>query len=95
MAENITGTSSSNWGGILVNNLPFSSNSNFSGFLPIKVFISIGSLKGSIEGFVTWLAFIKSLSQYMGYGLSFPIPVRRIPPVSACLYISFIALVVH
>jgi len=53
IAENIIGVSSFTCGGITVLSLPSSVNSILSGFLPRKVLISIGSLKGSMEGFVT------------------------------------------
>ena len=66
MAENITGIDNSSWGGRLSMIFPFSSRSMESGFFPKKTLVSIGSLKGSMDGFVTWLALMTILSQYTG-----------------------------
>ena len=72
--------------------LPSSSRFIRSGFLPRNTFVSIGSRRGSIGGFVTWEAFISILSQYTGKGLGLPIDESSTPPLFACLYISFIVL---
>ena len=63
MAENMTGTESSSCGVMSVLILPVSSRSIFDGFRPRKVFVSIGSRSGSIEGFVTCEALIRMRSQ--------------------------------
>ena len=48
--------------------LPFSSRSDASGFSPRNTRVSIGSRSGSMEGFVTWEALMRILSQYTGSG---------------------------
>ena len=42
---------------------PSASRRMWVGLRPKKVLVSMGSRRGSMEGFVTWEAFIKSLSQ--------------------------------
>ena len=63
IAENIIGVSRTTCGGIIVVDFPFFSTVSFSGFLPKIVRISIGSRRGSIDGFVTCDALSKILSQ--------------------------------
>lgn len=59
------------------------------GFLPRKVLISIGSLKGSNgRVWLPGLAF-KSILSHKSYGLLFDIPESKTPPVVACFIISF------
>ena len=53
MAENMIGEFSSTVGGICVRSFPVLLNSSLSGFEPRKVFVSIGSRSGSIDGLVT------------------------------------------
>ena len=85
MAENMTGILSSSWGVSLQIRLPCASRSNLSGFLPRKTFVSIGSRRGSMEGFVTWDALIRILSQYTGNSLGLPMEESSTPPEFACL----------
>ena len=64
MAENMRGTSSFICGGIFVVTVRArSSTSRTSGRLPSSTRVSMGSRKGSMEGFVTWLAFSSKRSQ--------------------------------
>ena len=53
IAENITGIDSLIWGGRSQTILPFSSLAILSGFLPSVTRVSMGSLSGSMGGFVT------------------------------------------
>ena len=58
MAENISGTSSLICGGIFdITRRPHSSTLSASGRLPKSTRVSMGSRRGSMDGFVTWLAF--------------------------------------
>ena len=61
--ENITGIESSICGGRSQMMFPLSSRSILSGFFPRETRVSMGSRSGSIGGFVTWEALIRSLSQ--------------------------------
>ena len=63
MAENRMGVESSSWGGRSGTMFPALSRRMWVGLRPKKVLVSMGSRRGSMEGFVTWEAFIKSLSQ--------------------------------
>ena len=92
MAENITGIESSSCGGRSQSSVPSALRFGSTFFLPRKTRVSIGSLSGSIGGFVTCDAFIKILSQYTGRGFGLPIDDSKTPPLFACLYISFIVL---
>ena len=85
MAENITGMESSNWGGSLQSNFPSAVRFILEGFFPRYTRVSMGSRKGSIEGFVTCEALIRILSQYTGSDFGFPMEDKRTPPLFACL----------
>ncbi len=63
MAENMMGMESSNCGDCLVQMDPSGFRSSSTVFLPKNTFVSIGSRRGSMDGFVTCEAFIKILSQ--------------------------------
>ena len=76
---------SSNRGGIVVSRLPSGLLTTRSGRWPRKTFVSIGSRKGSMGGFVTWEALSRSLSQYTGISLGLPMEDSNTPPVLACL----------
>ena len=63
MAENITGIASSTMGGRVVSREPLGFLWTRSGRWPRKTLVSMGSLRGSIGGFVTCEALSSSLSQ--------------------------------
>ena len=76
---------SSSCGGNSQFNVPSLLRCTFCGFLPRYTLVSIGSRKGSMEGFVTCEALIRILSQYTGSGLGFPMEDKSTPPLFACL----------